>query len=420
MEYINRTMEKTLDKYIGKYPIIMITGPRQVGKTTLLNYLTTNSKEKINYVTLDDMLIRIQAIEDPELFLRTHETPLVIDEFQYAPLLLSYIKMIVDEDKQKALFKNKKNSGTLFYLTGSQSFQTMKNISESLSGRVGIFDLYAFSAREKNKLEEDIFIPDIEILLKKEPLKRIPVLKIFDQIIKGSYPEVNFGNKIPVENYYSNYIRTYIERDIQKIINIKNENKFVKFISSLAARTAQEFNASKIGDEIGIDSKTVEEWLSILKNTGIIYLLQPFTNNNVSRAIKRPKLYFMDTGLACYLTGYNDSKILEKSSFSGAIFETYIVSEIIKSYTNNAIDPRKHLYYYRDNNQKEIDLVIVSNNYVYPVEIKKSSNPSIEAIKNFDVTSKFNMEIKNGIVLCLCKDIIALNENNYLVPIEYI
>jgi hypothetical protein len=420
MDYINRTIETTIKEFIGSYPVIMITGPRQAGKTTLLNHLSSISQEKINYVTLDDMLVRTQAREDPELFLRSYDTPLVIDEFQYAPNLLSYIKINVDEARKEAMFGNKKKVGTLYYLTGSQIFQTMKDVSDSLAGRIGIFDLFPLSTRELNNLPGSPFIPDIETLRKKENSQRLTTKKIFERILKGSYPELYLENKLSAESYYSNYIRTYIERDIRELINIKNETKFVKFISSLAARTGQEFNASAIGIEIGIDNKTAEDWLSILKNTGIIYLLQPHMNNNVGRAVKRPKLYFMDTGLACYLTGYTNAEVLEKSYYSGAIFETYIVSEIIKSFTNQGLDPRKHLYYYRDNNQKEIDLLIMDNNKVYPVEIKKSSNPGKEAIKNFEVTKKFEMSIGNGIVLCLIKEIFALDENNYCVPIEYI
>ena len=420
MLYINRTMEKTVNKFIDKYPIIMITGPRQVGKTTLLNYLSSQAKKKINYVTFDDLLMRMQANEDPELFLRTHETPLIIDEFQYAPNLLSYIKMNVDEARQRFMFEGGESVGTLYYLTGSQVFYTMKNVSESLSGRVGIFDLFAFSTRELNDLYEVPFIPDIKQLKNKQRLKHLSTLKIFERILKGSYPAVNYGNKIPFEQYYSDYIRTYIERDIRDIINIKKENKFIKFISSLAARTGQEFNANSIGSEVGIDNKTAEEWISILKNTGIIYLLGPYTNNNVSKAIHRRKIYFMDTGLACYLTGYNDARILEKSMYSGAIFETYVISEIVKSYTNNGLDPSKHLYFYRDKNQKEIDLLIMNNGKVYPVEIKQGSNPGKEAIKNFDVSKSFGMDVCDGTVLCLSKNIYAIDESNYAVPIEYI
>ena len=420
MKYINRTLEKTLSNYIGKYPVIMITGPRQVGKTTLLNYLASISKQKINFISLDDMIVRAQANEDPELFLRTHETPLVIDEFQYAPNLLSYIKMNVDEARKNAMFNNGKEVGTLYYLTGSQIFQTMKNVSESLSGRVGVFDLFAFSNREINGLKEEQFIPDINLLKKKESLKRLTVNKIFENILRGSYPDVRLDKEMIVEHYYSSYIRTYIERDVRELIKVKDENKFVKFITTLAARTGGEFNANEISSDVGIDNKTVEEWLSILKNTGIIYLLQSYTNNNVSRAIRRPKIYFMDTGLACYLTGYTNAEILEKSSYSGAIFETFIVSEIIKSYTNNGIDPRRHLYFYRDSGGKEIDLLVTINNYVYPVEIRKSSNPGNKSIKNFDVVNKFGMNVGNGIVLCLCKEILAIDDNNYYVPIEYV
>ena len=420
MNYVSRTMEKTIENFIGKYPVIMVTGPRQVGKTTLLNYLKLKSSKKINYVTLDDMLIRTQANEDPELFLRTHEAPLIIDEFQYAPNLLTYIKIIIDEARQNEIFNNKEEVGTMYYLTGSRVFETMKDVSESLAGRVGIFDLFAFSDRELYKMEEPIFNPQIDIIRKVKPTKRLSTNQIFERIIKGSYPDVQAGREVSIENYYSNYIRTYIERDIRQLINIKNEIKFTKFISAVAARTGQEFNASKIGTEIGIDGKTAEDWISILKNTGIIYLLQSYSNNNATRAVRTQKVYFMDTGLACYLTGYTDNEVLEKSSYSGAIFETYIISEIIKSYSNNGIDPKRYLYFYRDSNQKEIDLLIINNNTVYPVEIKKSSNPGISAIKNFNVIDKFNMNKGNGIVLCLCREINALDNNNYLVPIEYI
>ena len=352
MNYVSRTMEKTIEKFIGKYPVIMVTGPRQVGKTTLLNYLKFKSNKKINYVTLDDMLIRTQANEDPELFLRTHEAPLIIDEFQYAPNLLTYIKIIIDEARQNEIFNNKEEAGTMYYLTGSRVFETMKDVSESLAGRVGIFDLFAFSDRELYKMKEPIFNPQIDVIRKVEPTKRLSTNQIFERILKGSYPDVQAGREVSIENYYSNYIRTYIERDIRQLINIKNEIKFTKFISAVAARTGQEFNASKIATEIGIDGKTADDWISILKNTGIIYLLQSYTNNNATRAVRTQKVYFMDTGLACYLTGYTDNEVLEKSSYSGAIFETYKFlkdefpncnyEELILNYVNERCDNGKY------------------------------------------------------------------------------
>lgn len=419
-KYKTRTIEKSLNSLIDKCPVIMITGSRQVGKTTLLNHLVATSKKKINYISLDNILVRAQAIEDPELFLRTYEPPLIIDEFQYAPDLLSYIKIKVDTARQNEMFGNGKEVGTMYYLTGSQIFQTMKNVSESLAGRIAILDLYGFSTRELNHIEEDIFIPDIEILKNKEKVKNLSTLNIFERIINGSYPEVNSASGRNRDQFYETYIRTYIERDIRQIINIKDESKFVKFISCVAARTAQEYNASDIAKDVGIDNKTVDEWISVLKNTNLIYMLQAYSNNNVQKAIKKPKIYFMDTGLACYLTGYINAKTLEKSAYNGAIFETYIITEIIKSYTNNGKDPRARLYYYRDTNQKEIDLLIFNDNKVYPVEIKKSANPGKDAIKNFDIVKKFGTDVGNGTVLCMMENIVTIDENNYYVPIEYI
>ena len=419
-KYKTRTIERSLNNLIGNCPVIMITGPRQVGKTTLLNHLVATSNQKINYVSLDNLLIRAQAIEDPELFLRTYETPLIIDEFQYAPQLLSYIKMKVDSARQNEMFGDGKKVGTLYYLTGSQVFQTMKNVSESLAGRIGILDLYGFSEREIENKEETIFIPDIESLKRKERTETKTTSELFERIINGSYPEVNNEQGRNREQFYEDYIRTYIERDVRQLINVKDENKFLKFISSVAARTAQEYNAADIANDIEVDSKTIDEWVSILKNTNLIYMLSSYSNNNVQKAIKRPKIYFMDTGLACYLTGYMSSETLEKSAYNGAIFETYIISEIIKSYTNNGKDPRTRLYYYRDTNQKEIDLLIFYDNKVYPVEIKKSANPGKTAIKNFDIVSKFGSKMGNGAILCMMENIMAIDENNYYVPIEYI
>lgn len=419
MKYIQRSIEKKLISMIDKYQVIMITGPRQVGKSTLLSYISRKLDKKINRVTLDNLILREQAQSDPELFLRTHETPLIIDEFQRTPELLSYIKMIVDDDNEKIIFGEKEKAETLYFLTGSQIFETMEEISESLAGRVGILDLYGLSEREIENKEADLFIPNIEDIKKRERTEYKSTLDLYKKIYKGAYPELYTTDK-EVEQYYSDYFRTFIEKDIRKTINIKDENKFIKFVSALAARTGQEFIATSVASEIGIDDKTANAWLSVLKNTGIIYLLPPYMNNSVGRSIKREKIYFTDTGLACYLTGYIDYVTLEKSAYSGAIFETYVINEIIKSFVNNGKDARKHLYYYRDNYQKEIDLLINYNNTMYPIEIKKSANPGKDAIKNFDVVNKFETNTGNGIVLCMTKNIIAYDDNNYMVPIEYI
>lgn len=420
-DYISRTMEKTVDKMKKSFPVIMITGPRQVGKTTLLSMMVEKDKnEKINFISLDDLNARTLAIEDPELFLRTYEMPLIIDEFQYAPNLLSYIKIIVDKKRLENLKNNSVMCNGLFYLTGSQAFETMENVTESLAGRIAVLDMNGLTNRELENIEDEVFVPDLEILKNKKSTEVLSTIQVFDKIIKGSYPEIYKNKELDRNEYFETYIRTYIERDIRQLINVQDEIKFLKFISNVAVRTGQELNLSDICNGIGITSVTAEKWLSILKNTGIVYLLQPYSNNSVARIVKKPKVYFMDTGLACYLAGYMDSKTLEKSAYNGAIFETYVISEIIKSYINNGLDAKKYLYYYRDNNGKEIDLLIIKNNVVYPIEIKKSANPGKEAIKNFSVVKKFGLEVGNGGVICMKSEIFPIDRENNYIPIELI
>ena len=416
--YIKRSVENKLEQLSKSFPVIMITGSRQVGKTTLLNNLQKQSKSEINYVSLDNLSVRALAKEEPELFLERYKAPLIIDEFQYAPDLLSYIKIIVDEKKQEHLENEKVQSMGLYYLTGSQVFHTMKSVSESLAGRVGILELYPLSNREIENKNEDFFLPIYENLENKEKTKRLDVDKVYEKILKGSYPELYSNPNIEPRDFFESYIKTYIERDIRELINVKDETKFLKFIESVAVRTGQELNINDISNSIEINNMTAQNWLSILVSTGLVYLLQPYSNNNISRIVKRPKLYFMDTGLACYLAGYMDSITLEKSAFNGAIFETYVITEIIKSFANAGLDSRKYLYYYRDNNGKEIDLLIIYNNTVYPLKIKKSFNPGKQAIKNFDVVNNFGLEIGNGGVICLAKDLFPLDKNNNLIPLE--
>lgn len=420
-DYIKRTMEKTVEKMKKSFPVIMITGPRQVGKTTLLSIMADKNKnEKINFISLDDLNARALAIEDPELFLRTYEMPLIIDEFQYAPNLLSYIKIIVDKKRLENLKNNNVKCNGLFYLTGSQAFETMENVTESLAGRIAILDMNGLTNREIENMEDEVFLPDLEVLKNKRKTEILSTIQVFDKIIKGSYPEIYKNENLDRNEYFETYIRTYIERDIRQLINVQDEIKFLKFISNVAVRTGQELNLSDICNGVGITSVTAEKWLSILKNTGIIYLLQPYSNNNVARIVKKPKVYFMDTGLACYLAGYMDSITLEKSAYNGAIFETYVISEIIKSYINNGFDAKKYLYYYRDNNGKEIDLLIIKNNIVYPIEIKKSANPGKETIKNFSVVNKFGLEVGNGGVICMKSEIFPIDKENNYIPIELI
>lgn len=417
-KYIFRSIEKKLIKAKDTFPVVMITGARQVGKTTLLNIMKQTSDEEISYVSLDDLSARNLAIEDPELFIRKYKPPVIIDEFQYAPDLLSYIKMIVDQKRFENLNDDRIKSNGLYYLTGSQVFHTMKNVSESLAGRVAIFELHGLTNRELYNLEDELFLPQLELLEKRQKRDAFEIDELFKRILRGSYPEVQNNSKIEVQKFYEAYIKTYIERDIREIINVKDEMKLLKFVSCVAARTAQELNINDISNDVGINNHTAESWLSILTSTGVVYLLQPYFNNNISRIVKRPKIYFMDTGLACYLAGYVDDVTLERSAYNGAIFETFVVTEIIKSFTNNGLDSRKYLYYFRDSNGKEIDILITYNNMVYPLEIKKSSNPDKKAIKNFNVVEKFGMDIGNGGVICFKKDLFPIDKDNNFIPIE--
>ncbi|MBQ9020290.1 ATP-binding protein, partial [Candidatus Saccharibacteria bacterium] len=265
MKYISRQLEETIIKSIGAYPAIMVTGPRQVGKTTLLAHIAEHRRQKINYVSLDDIQLRLQANEDPELFLETHPTPLIIDEFQYAPNLLSYIKIRIDRARNEELLRGGKATGTLYYLTGSQSFNAMKNVSESLAGRVAIFDLFPLSTRELAGLKGGSFVPDVAKLKRREIVPGNLATSIFKKIIIGGYPRLHNTPKISREQYYRDYMNTYVERDIRQLVNIKDENRFTRFVGAVAARTGQEYNANEIANEVGVSNKTVEEWTSILK-----------------------------------------------------------------------------------------------------------------------------------------------------------
>ncbi len=416
-KYINRNIEKRILEMSKSFPIILITGARQVGKTTLLNMTISNIYKNINIVSLDNLKLRTLAINEPELFLENYPSPLIIDEFQYAPDLLPYIKMIVDNNRLKEL-KTGKTNKTSYFLTGSQTFLSMKQVSESLAGRVGIINLYGLSLRELDEKPAKLFIPDIKEL-RKEKISKKTSSEIFSIILKGSYPEI-YKSEIELNAYYDSYTKTYIERDIKDLIKVKDELKFLKFMTSLAARTGQELNLSEIAQDAEISVPTANEWLSILTATSLVYLLEPYTKNVIKRVVKRPKIYFMDTGLACYLTRFENTSVLENSFYAGAMFETFVVGEIIKSFANNGYDPRLHLYYYRDNTGKEIDLIINYQNKLYPIEIKKSKNPSSQSTKNFEILNSVHNNVAKGSVLCMASEIMPIDKNSYMIPIEYI
>lgn len=403
--YINRSLENRVKYMAEHFPVILVSGARQVGKTTLLKRIA-EEREEIQYVTLDHPIIRRLAKEDPELFLQQYKAPVIIDEIQYAPELLPFIKINIDENRQNGMY----------YLTGSQMFYLMRDVSESLAGRVGILSMFSLSRAEIDGRECVPFLPtNVNNAISEDNIS-----DIFERILRGSMPQTVCDSGLKAEDYYGSYIQTYIERDIRNLVNIKDEGKFTKFISCVAARTSQEVNLADIAKDVEIDRKTADNWLSVLVTSGIVVLLHPYSGNTIKRIIKRPKLYFMDTGLACYLSMWNNARALELSAMAGAMFETYVVSEIIKGYANNGIDIRSRLTYYRDNNGKEIDLMIIENGKLYPIEIKMSADPGKKAVKNFSVLDSLKEETGEGAVLCMSSSVIPLDDKNKLIPIKAI
>lgn len=396
---IKRTAESQIQYLSEHYPVVVVTGARQVGKTTLVKSAFPNA----SYVTLDYPRLRELARSDPELFLQQYGPPVIIDEIQYAPELLPYIKISADENRANGQF----------FLTGSQMFHLMKNVSESLAGRAGILSLYGMSRAEILGTEEAPFLPGSGLNIRQAET----LSSVFDKIFKGSMPKMVVDGELTPESYFGEYMQTYIERDIRALMEVRNEGKFSKFVSSVAVRTAQELNLSDIAKDVGIDGKTADGWLSLLVTSGIVYLLQPYSGNTIKRIVKRPKLYMMDTGLACYLSLWNAPRVLEQSAMAGAMFETYVVSEIIKTYANRGIDTRSRLSFYRDNNGREIDLLIAENGTLHPIEIKKSADPKKDALKNFGTLSALGERIGEGAVICLSSQIYPLDGKNKVVGI---
>ena len=405
MKYIKRSAEKVIKKQEKMFKTILVTGARQVGKTTMLK----NLKSDINYITLDDMILNQLAKEDPDLFLKSHKAPIIIDEIQYAPDLLRYIKIEIDNSEKKAMF----------YLTGSQQFHLMKNVSESLAGRVGILNLLGLSLREIKEIDfNKPFIPTQEYLKEREKYNtKISYNEIWDIIHKGTMPAL-YQEESDFEMFYTMYVNTYIERDVRNLTQVGDTLTFLKFMTALASRIGQLLNLNSVASEVGITIPTAQRWLSILVSSNIVYLLEPYHNNIVKRAVKTPKIYFLDTGLVSYLTRWKDKDVLESGNMAGNFFENFVIVEIIKSYYNNG-ELRPPLYFYRDKEKKEIDLIIEQNGKLHPIEIKKSANPNKDMISSFKVLDKIG-KIGEGGIICMYDKIIDLDEKNKVIPYNYL
>ncbi len=403
--YLHRAIEQTIMKAENQTKVVMVTGARQVGKSTTIRELYPG----YTYITLDDENYAELARTDSALFFRDIKYPVIIDEAQYAPQLFRAVKRIADEDSAKGRF----------FLTGSQSYELMSSASESLAGRISIIEMGGLSLRERFHVSFDRpFVPDDAYIRdRSEAIK--PYSDIWSVIHRGSMPEL-LDPERDWEWFYRDYVRTYLERDIRRIINVKDEVKFRQFLTCLAARSGELLVYQELANEVGVDIKTAQSWVSVIAASGLIRIVHTYQNNLIKRAIKTPKLFFMDTGLLCYLTGWSNPEVLKNGAMSGNIFETFVVSEIMKSFSNSGIGT-EGIYYYRDKDKREIDLLIENGNTIHPVEIKKAGSVSKDWIKNFSALEKISgKKVGRGAVICLAEKCLPINDTVDALPIEYI
>lgn len=406
--YIQRHAEPTVEKLAKMFGAVLVAGPRQVGKTTMLKKITSG----VNYATLDDMVVRASAQEQSGTFFKDNPPPVFVDEIQKAPELFEQIKMMIDRDHKKGQF----------FLCGSQQFQMMKGVSESLSGRIGLITLLGFSLRERYGISCDVpFLPTDEYFAqRKTQLADISYDEVWNIIHRGSMPELCENPDFDWQLFYAAYVRTYIERDVRDLSEVGDSVKFTRFMTAAAASTGQLVNLASLSRDVGISQPTAERWLSILAASNIVYLLKPYSNNITKRAIKTPKLYFLDTGLAAYLTRWNTVDVLKNGAMAGAFFESFVISEIIKSYYNRGI-VEPPLYFYRDKDMNEIDLLIEDGGALYPLEMKKHADPQKKDMDAFSVLDKIpGVKRGAGGVICLYDKLITLRGNDRVIPINYL
>lgn len=413
--YLKRSCEDIMKKMAGSFPCIAVYGSRQVGKSTTVRMLFGDD---FSYVTLDNLEDRNLAVNNPRLFLEMNPWPLVIDEIQKAPMLMDEMKIIIDEQRMRWMREDGQRR-LMYVITCSNQFELKQGISDSLAGRIGIVRMNSFSLCEKKGERGELFHPEITGLLKRERESKVnPMtrMEVFEEIFRGGMPDVLTGNSDRA-SYFEAYIQTYLERDVKNLINARMELTFRNFLGIVALRTGQELRYDAIANSVGIDVRTCKRWISILASSGIIYLVRPYLTNRSKRIIKAPKLYFMDTGLCSYLCRWQDARMLESGAMSGAMFETFAVSEIIKSFHSFGRNPEECIYYYRDTDGKEVDLLYVERDSIYPIEVKKGINPS-KPTKNFKVLNKYGMEIKRGLVIETCDRIRPINDFAWTFPVH--
>ena len=408
MQYIHRTLERKFIKMSSFFKAVLVTGARQVGKTTMLKHLAEN--ENRTYVSMDNQMARALAKTDPVLFFQMYKPPIIIDEIQKAPELFEQIKIMCDETDERGLF----------WLTGSQQYHMISNIRETLAGRIGILELYSLS---KNETDNIIFPNELDFtldcLLERQKVSgKNDITDIFDHIWKGGMPAALNADEEQRQEYFNSYIETYLMRDVSEEGGITDTVRFRRFLNACAALTAEQVNYSTLAEAADISQPTAKAWLLLLESLGIIYLLKPFANNEIKRLAKTPKLYFCDTGLCAYLSMWLTRDTLMNGAASGHYFENYVVAELLKNYSY--LQSEVNLTYYRDSNAKEIDVLIEENGKIHPLEIKKSANPNRREIKKYEVLEKTGMQIGAGGILCMCEEVIPINSRNSFIPCNLI
>lgn len=408
--YITRHMEKPVMELNEQYPVLLLTGPRQVGKTTMLEHLIEVEGKGRKKVSLDDLTLRELAKTDPKMFFQLYQPPLLIDEVQYAPELFPYIKIMVDERHQPGDF----------WLTGSQLFKMMEGVQESLAGRVALLHLSPLSQSEIMKRPpEPPFSLELPLLSERQNGRQmLNTPEVFQHIHQGGMPALVTGTYSNASIFYSSYIDTYMERDVRRLSNDIDSLKFLRFLRSVAARTSQQVNYKGIADDAEIDQTTAKNWLHVLEALGIIFLLEPYSNNVLKRTVSTPKLYFYDSGIVCYLTRWSSPETAMEGAMGGALLENYTVAEIIKTYQNAGQEP--FLYYYRDKDAREIDLILERDGKLFPIEIKKMASPPKKLTKVFDLIDKSPLQRGTGAILCMADQLGAFDQNNLIVPISLI
>jgi hypothetical protein len=403
--YTPRTLEPWFRQASRQFPVMLVTGARQVGKTTFLQHLREKSRA---YVTLDDPLVWRLAKEDPALFMQRFPPPVLIDEIQYAPELLPYLKMEVDRDRKPGRF----------WLTGSQQFHLMRGISESLAGRVGIVQLLGLSRQEATgrARESKPFLPRPKDVADRaasaKPLKLKP---LFRAIWRGSFPEMALKDQTDRDLFYNSYVQTYLQRDIRDLARVGDELAFLRFLRAAAARSGRMLNMAELARDADVAPNTAKHWLSILRASGVVYLLEPYHTNVTKRLLKTPKLYFLDTGLCAYLTEWSSPETLEAGAASGAIFETWVVGELLKSWWHAGRSAP--FYFARDKDGREIDLLIVQDGKAYPIEIKKTASPGPEDVRHFALVENLGLPLASGGLVCLAEQSLPMGKNVVSIPV---